>query len=144
MKDFDQIENTQGGDEIFNSFDLEKFLFILRKSLLWIFLFIAASVSLAFVYVRYTKPVFQSTSLLKLDFESEATTLGLTSGFKGTMGTGLSGEIELLRSKLFVAKVVDVVDLDVSYYYYGRYLTDERYRNSPFVVSYKIKKSFVL
>lgn len=138
MSEFDQINTASNEDELLNSFDLEKFLFILRKSILWMLLFVAVAGSLAYLYVRYTKPIYESTSLLKLDFESEATTLGLTSGVK-SFENELSGEIELLKSKLFYSKVVDAVDMDVSYHYYGRYLTDERYGNSPFAVSHKVK-----
>jgi capsular exopolysaccharide synthesis family protein len=50
----------------------------------------------------------------------------------------LSGEIELLKSRLFFNKVVDAVDLDVSYYKYGRVLDDERFENSPVHISYKV------
>ncbi len=50
---------------------------------------------------------------------------------------GISGEIEILKSRLFFSKVVDAVDLDVSYFHPGRsHLVDERYGNSPFEVQY--------
>ncbi len=135
--------NQPNDVEIFNSFDPEKFIFILRRSLIWMILFIAVCGATAYLYIRYTKPVYESTSILKLDFESEATTLGLTKGVgaSAVIGKELSGEIELLRSRLFYSQVIDVVGLDVSYHYYGRYLTDERYKNNPFVVSHKIKNS---
>lgn len=127
--------------DILNSFDLDKFLFILKKSLIWMVLFFIVGVSLSFLYVRYTKPVFESQSIIKLDFESEARSLGLANNIQSLELSELSGEIELLKSKLFFSGVVDVIDMDVSYYFYGRYLIDERYKNNPFVVSYKIKNS---
>ncbi len=133
-----QAENANQID----TFDLGKLLFTLRKSIVWIILFITLSVTAAYLIVRYTKPLYESSSIIKLDFESEANTLGLVSnGALQQDLSGFSGEIEILRSKLFLNKVVEVIDYDVSYHYYGRYLTDERYGNSPFIVSHKIKNS---
>ena len=37
-----------------------------------------------------------------------------------------------------MSRVVEAANVDVSYHIYGRYLSDERYRNSPFKVTYKI------
>jgi hypothetical protein len=59
--------------------------------------------------------------------------LGL--GFNPTQNLdNLSGEIELLRSNLFSGKVLEVMDIRVSYYAYGRVLDNELYGNSPFRV----------
>lgn len=133
-----QAENANPVD----SFDLGKLLFTLKKSIFWIILFVTLSVTGAYLIVRYTKPVYESSSLIKLDFESEANTLGLVNnGALQQDLSGISGEIEILRSKLFLRKVVQAVNYDVSYHYYGRYLTDERYRNSPFIVSHKVKNA---
>jgi len=131
--------NKQPEDELLNSFDPEKFLGIVKKSWPWITAFFVLSISLAYLYVRYTKPLFESSSIIKLNFESEANTLGLASNLESIKLNELSGEIEILKSKLFLSRVVDVVGFDVSYVYYGTYLTDERYNNNPFVVSYKVK-----
>lgn len=129
-------ENTQPVD----SFDLGKLLFTLRKSLFWIILFVVLSMTGAYLFVRYTKPLYESSSVIKLDFESEANTLGLVNnGALQQDLSGFSGEIEILRSKLFLTKVAQALDYDVSYHFYGRYLTDERYGNTPFIVSHKVK-----
>ena len=123
-----------------DSFDLGKLLFTLKKSIIWIVIFVLLSVFGAYLIVRYTKPVYESSSLIKLDFESEASTLGLVrNGPLQQDLSGISGEIEILKSKLFLRKVVQAINYDVSYHFYGRYLTDERYRNSPFIVSHKVK-----
>ena len=90
--------------------------------------------------MRYTKPLYESSSVIKLDFKSEATSLGLVSNGPVQQDlSGISGEIEILKSKLFLDLVVNAIKYDVSYHFYGRYLTDERYGNSPFVVSHRIK-----
>lgn len=133
------INHDDTADDMLNAFDLEKFLLSVKSSLLWIALIFVFAGSVAFLIVRYTKPLYESQSVLKLDMESEASSLGLASENFGQTGmNNISGEIELLKSKLFFNKVISVANLEVSYHFYGRYLTDERYRNSPFVVSYKL------
>lgn len=132
------MDKDYSSEDFLNSFDLEKFLHTIKRSLIWVVLFFVIALSAAFLYVRYTKPLYESQSLLKLDIQSEATSLGLGSAMASNALNNMSGEIELLKSKLFFSKVLDVVDMNVSYHFYGRYLTDERYKNSPFVVSYKL------
>ncbi len=97
-------------------------------------------ISISYLYVRYTKPVFQSDSIIKLNFESEANTLGLVSNTGLQQGLNdISGEIELIKSNIFLSRAVDELNYPVSYFIRGRYLVDERYKNSPFDVSFKIK-----
>src|SRR5690606_33965651 len=114
-----------------------KLFLVAKRSLLWILLIMIASNTAAYLYLRWTKPLYQSNASIKLDIKSEASVLGL--GFNPTQNLdNLSGEIELLRSNLFSSKVVEVMDIDVSYYAYGRVLDNERYGNSPFRVEYKL------
>ncbi len=136
--EFQSNGQFESDKDFFESFDLERFWYVLKRSKFWIIGFIVLVVSGAYLYVRYTKPLYKSDSIIKLEFQSEANVLGLTSGFNSQEQNIISGEIELLRSKLFFSRVVEAAKLDVSYHLYGRYLTDERYRNSPFVVSHKI------
>ena len=139
MSNSNNIDQEKNSEDFLNAFDLVKFLHTVKRSLIWVVMFFVIAGTAAFLYVRYTKPVFESQSLLKLDIESEATTLGLAStNYESAALNNLSGEIELLKSKLFFSKVLSVANLDVSYHYYGRYLTDERYKNSPFAVSFKL------
>ena len=122
------------------TFDLGKLLFTLKKSIVWILIFVTLTVTGAYLIVRYTKPLYEASSVIKLDFVSEANTLGLvnTGALQNDL-SGISGEIEILKSKLFLRRVVEAINYDVAYHFRGRYLTDERYNNSPFVISHKIK-----
>lgn len=130
----ESIQNSQ-----LDSFDLAKFLFVLRSNLLYILLFFVVGGSVAYLIVRYTKPLYQSDSIIKLEYKNEANALGLVNNNNLQSMNKLSGEIELLKSKLFFTRLIETINYDVSYYIYGTYLNDERYNNSPFVVSYKVK-----
>ena len=136
-----QQNNTNADNDFLESFDVERFWYVLKRSKFWLIGFVILTTSLSYVYVRYTKPVFNSESVIKLEFKSEANVLGLVETVNTQDRNEISGEIELIKSKLFLSRVVDAAKMDVSYHVYGRYLTDERYKNSPFIVSYKILNS---
>ena len=99
--------------------------------------FLATTVISAYLYVRYTPPTYESFSVIKLNFDSEASVLDISSPIK--QEGEIAGEIELLKSRLFFSKVVEAVAMDVSYYRYGRLMDSERFENNPFKVSYKVK-----
>jgi len=141
MNDSQTILKTTEDSDIekgFSSFDTQKFLRILRKSIPVILLILATGITISILIVRYTKPEYQSSSILKLDIKSEASVLGLSSMEEAQNFNTISSEIELLRSRLFFNKVLDAIDLNVSVYAIGNILNDERYSNSPFNIEYKI------
>ena len=117
--------------------DLKKVWLTIRKKAGWLALILLFTNLLAYLYVRYTRPVYESHSVLKLNIKSEANILGLNTVSQNL--DDLAGEIELLKSNLFFSKVVDAARMDVSYYAYGRVLFQERYGNSPFRVEYTVK-----
>ena len=146
MKDSNyDIDSRLGrGDEdedSFNDLDIAKLLAVLRSSVLYILIIFAVTCSSAYLFIRYTKPVFESKSQLKLNTRNEAVMIGLPNPLDNTGMNSLSGEIELLKSNLFFARVVEAINYDVSYHYYGNILTEERYKNAPFVVSHKLFNS---
>jgi len=135
-----EVENSESSS--LEGIDFSKVLHTLRKNIIWVFLIIVTTNTLAYLYIRYTRPVYESTSVLRLDIKSEANILGFNNLSQNM--DNLAGEIELLKSNLFFSKVVEAVDMDISYYAYGRVLFQERYKNSPFRVEYELKdKNFL-
>ena len=121
--------------------DFEKAISVLKKSLPWILVIFILTNLTAYLYIRWTKPLYESQSELKLDVKSDASELGLTGLTDNKNLNIISGEIELLRSKLFFNKVIDAVDLNTSYYTAGKVLNDEKFKASPFIVDYTLKNS---
>ncbi|HRH35710.1 MAG TPA: Wzz/FepE/Etk N-terminal domain-containing protein, partial [Catalimonadaceae bacterium] len=116
--------------------DLEKLLTILNKSLWWIILFVVLSLSGAYLYLRYTKPVYESFSVLKMDIQQRADEiLGISKG----EGTNLVGELEIIRSPIVYEKVLKKVDLSVTYSQSGNFLSSELYTITPFKVIFEVK-----
>ena len=65
-------------EDFLTSFDVEKFKTILKSSWILLIVFFVIAVTCAFVYLRYTKPIYESSSVIKLDFESEASVLDIS------------------------------------------------------------------
>jgi capsular exopolysaccharide synthesis family protein len=118
--------------------DFFKLKTILKKNLPWAFLVISITVLVAFLYVRYTNVKFQSYAELKLNKRSEASVFGFNPlGEESSNLNSLSGEVELIRSKLFLKQVIEKLPLDVNYHVIGRFKNEERYKFTPFRVSYE-------
>lgn len=112
--------------------DFDKLGSILFRSIPVMALLIILTLSISTIAIRYTKQLFKSTSTLQLDIKSEAKVLGFKS-FDDDINN-LAREIEIIKSKLFLNKVVDALKYDVSYFQYGDILYEERYGSSPFEI----------
>ncbi|MGV3641793.1 MAG: GumC family protein [Adhaeribacter sp.] len=146
--DLDELNNRTGSveteEEEGGEIDFATLLVVTRKSLIWIVLLIILGLSASYLFIRYTKPVFRSSSVIKLDEQSQAGALGLG----GTFGEAadqqqnmisLSGEVELIKSDLIYSRLKETLNLKVNYYAMGNVLNEELYNNSPFQVAYEVR-----
>ncbi len=129
--------HTPVGTEL-REIDFEKLYTVFGKSWRWILVILLVTNLAAYLVIRWTKPVFESYSDLKLNVKNEANVLGLLEVNEETNLNNLSGEIELLKSKLFFDKIIQTLDLGVSYFSVGNILEDEKYRSPPFEVTYTL------
>ncbi|MFA0961891.1 GumC family protein [Roseivirga sp. BDSF3-8] len=131
---------NEDSESLIEKIDFGKLLLVIRKSLPWIILIVTITTLSAYLTVRYTKPLYESSSDLKLNIKSEASILGLNNldEVEENKITNISGEIELIRSRLFFKKIIDELNLETTYHAYGNFLNDERYKNSPFTVVYEL------
>ncbi len=148
MKDQFQIDKelhpVQGADNtLVSDIDLEKLQTVISKSWKWILLIILLTNLASYLVIRWTKPVFESYSDIKLNIKNDANLLGFSEFNEEANLNNLSGEIELLKSKLFFDKVIQTLDLNISYYAVGNILEDEKYRSPPFKVEYTLHDHWV-
>ncbi len=136
QRDENYFQEIEKDDSLLENVDFHRFLHVIRNNILSIILLSVVSISISFVYLRYTKEIFQSQSVLKLDLKQEASELGLnhTLSKTGRGSSHLFGEIEILKSKIIYDRVINELNITTSYYYYGNVLVEERYKNSPFKV----------
>lgn len=85
----------------------------------------------AYLVIRYTKNMYESESELKLDVKTDATELGITTSLEDQNMNIVSGEIEIIKSKLFLNHVLDSADLEISLFSVGRVLDDELFSQGP-------------
>ncbi|WKN45218.1 polysaccharide biosynthesis tyrosine autokinase [Tunicatimonas pelagia] len=116
--------------------DQGKLIYLFRKHAWWVVLIIVLTNLAAHLYIRYTRPVYESESVVKLGVEKQANILGINALEQNL--DNMAGEVELLKSDLFFTKVAEIARMDISYYARGRINFQERYQNSPFRVQYAI------
>jgi tyrosine-protein kinase Etk/Wzc len=122
--------------------DFEKLGAVFRKNLLWVIVIFISSVLAAYLTLRYTKDLFESESELKLDIKRDATELGIKTVVEDQNLNMVSGEIEQIKSKLFINQLIDSLDLKISYYSVGNVLRDEMYKRSPYHVEWRQASSY--
>ncbi|WP_333818989.1 GumC family protein [Ohtaekwangia sp.] len=121
--------------------DFSKLKIIVVNNLIWIVLIFLVINFTSYTIIRYTQDRYESSSEIKLDVKDEASELGINMlAGEQTQSTDLiSGEIEMIRSKLFLEQVLDSLNLDVSYFSKGEVLNHELFNNTPVWVDFRIE-----
>lgn len=121
--------------------DFSKLRTIIRNNRLWILaIFVVINLLTYLLFIRYSPDLYESHSEIKLDIRNEATELGINRLVEDQNLNIMSGEIEIIQSKLFLARVLDSLKIDVSYYNKGEILNYEFFGNLPFTVDYTITR----
>ena len=128
--------NFPGSASANENIDFNKLKIVIRNNWYWIALIFLAVNAAAYLYIRYTKNVYESESSLKLDIKKDATDLGIKSMVEDQNLNLISGEIEIIKSKLFLNRVLDEVNFEASFFSVGHLLNEELYRNAPAVITY--------
>jgi tyrosine-protein kinase Etk/Wzc len=116
--------------------DFNKLRIAFRNNWVWVVLIFFLVNFTAYLFVRYTKNLYESSSELKLDVKEDATEFGIKTAIEDQSLNLISGEIEIIQSRLFLSRVLDSTNLGVSYYSIGRVLNEELYQSIPFFISY--------
>ena len=123
----------EADESILDSIEFIRILYIIKKSVWWIVLFFLLAIGLVYLYMRYTKPIYKSTSLLKLEMVETSNDFGLNNKLGNE--NNLFGEIEFIQSQIILKEVINTLnDLHISYYNVGTVNDEERFENSPFKV----------
>ncbi len=131
--EFRAVENPKGFD-----FDLGLMVFIIRKSLIWILLVLGLAAGSAYTVIHYSQPVYESKTILQISSENRANQLLEVENIYES--EEISKDIEVLRSQEFFKRVLDTLPLDISYYFEGEVLRNERFKNNPYSVEFSVKE----
>ena len=83
--------------------DFSKLAMVIRHNWYWLIIIFLLINGIALLYLRYTKNLYESPSELKLELKDDATELGIKNMVDDPNLNLMSGEIELIESKLFLS-----------------------------------------
>lgn len=106
---------------------------VIKRSWYWALLIFGISLTLVFVYLRYSKPIYESSAIIQVVNEDPGADV---IGFENINNTkSISTEIQLLNSQYLFDKAIRSLNLNVSYFSKGEFLTEERYLQSTFNIT---------
>ena len=95
----------------------------------------------SFFYLRYTQPVYETSSVLQILDENQ-TTEALGNELAKSQTTNLSEEVELLKSDIILKNAIDRLGLFINVKVEGNILTNNLYKSTKFtVLPYKLTES---
>ena len=114
---------------------------VLRKYWFLPILFVSLFLTAAFLYLRYTKMVYRSTSVIQIEKKDQGKEI-LDIEEQLSQEPNISSEIELLRSEFLFSSALDRLNMNVSLFSKGKLLTEELYHLSAFnVTPFELKDS---
>ncbi len=133
----DYVENKQVEEEESSGIDFRKVWSIIVLNWYWIIFSTLLCVSLAYVYLRYQHPVYQSST--KVLIKDEGASRGGNGKAMDQLGiitntNGFENELEILTSTAVATRAVKALKLYVTYTMQGRVSEAELYKTSPIVV----------
>lgn len=120
--------NQKGKIFVNTTLDFKVLKIVIKRNWYWCVLISLILGILAFSYVRYTKPIYESKMLIQINSENQGADV---LGFAEARSDGsIAKEIELLRSQMLFEKAVQNLPLTVSHYAKGEFLTETLYKQN--------------
>ncbi len=116
------------------NYDALLFRTVIRRYWWWIPVFIGLMFMIAILYLRYTKPIYESEVILQMDTEDNAKSIIEIENIN-TRKDLFYSDVELLRSEFLFEKAMGNIGMNVSVFTKGKLLTEEKYQNSSFYVT---------
>lgn len=117
---------------------------VIKRYWWWPVLFVLLFFGLAFVFLRYTKPTYESSLVLQIDNKDLSRDLIDVENINNKEDD-ISSEIELIRSQFLFEKAIQKIGYNVSLYSKGQVLTEEKYNSSTFNVQpYALRDSTLI
>ncbi|MGI0107051.1 GumC family protein [Salinimicrobium sp. WS361] len=127
-----------------SNFDLKAEIFKYLKYWKWLVFGCFLGLFIAYLYNRYTLPVYATeASMMILNDEKGITGALPSGGILALNDNTLENQIVTLRSKNLVEGVIDELNLNVTYFLEGKVIAVEAYKNSPVTIEFLTEKSEV-
>lgn len=128
---------SQLNDEL----DFKLLVHIVVKNLRFIIPLFFFALIFSFLFLRYTQPLYEASTVIQLNNENQASKVFTTSN--SYYSDDLSEKVEQLKSTQFLKRALGNLPLGVSYFVEGNVLDFELYKNSPFIVSAELNDDFL-
>ena len=117
--------------DLTQEFELGLFLYLLNKIKWYAIIILIISISLAFLYLRYTPKTYETGALIQVAVKEQPN--GFSDLYTYNINTNLKSEIALMKSQKAIDRLVEDLNLKVFYYFEGEILTRFLYNQSPFI-----------
>ena len=142
-----QIDSTNSNlkditEKLNQGIDIGVLAFLFNKSKYYIFFFFLVAFVSAFIYLRYSQPIYESSAVLQInDANTAVDILNIT---KGNENNNILAEAtEQIRSMVFLKRVVERIDISVNYFSEGTFKSNDLYHSSPYLVKINVKNPTV-
>ncbi len=125
-----------------NELDFGLLLYIVKRSLWIVLLLFIISLGLAFVYLRYSQTIYQASSVIQINDGQQASQILQINKVEGSSNK-IAEAIEQIRSKIFLKKVIENSDVQISYFNEGTFKNNELYKSSPYFVKFNVKQNSI-
>lgn len=125
-----------------NELDLGLIVHIIKRNIWIVFLLFFICFSLAFIYLRYSQTVYQSSSVIQINDDQQTNQILKINNIESNTNK-IAEAIEQMRSKIFLKKVIENSDVRISYYNEGTFKNNELYKSAPYLIKFNIKQKSI-
>ena len=107
----------------------------------WFALSALLALALAYAYLKYATPIYKASTIIMLKDDAKGGAINefsILSDLDLSVKDNVENEVEVLRSRTLSEKVIEKLNLDVSYLRKDGFKTVDLYKNSP--INFSITK----
>lgn len=133
------MENFDLWQEKEPDFNLKLIIFKYLRYWYWFILSLFIALGAAYFYLQYTVPIYKVTASLLIKDEKRGMASGnqILKDLEITNGSKIvENEVEVIKSRALMEKVIDELNLTVSYFSEGRFRDTELFKQSPISLNY--------
>ena len=122
---------------VFEEMNLGLLIYLINKSLIYVLIFIITTAVIAWVYLRYTPDIYESSAVLMPKQSKQTQLLGVSDLLKDD-ASEVKLEIGLMRSPFLIRRVLDSLNISTEYFVKGRFIESENYLTNPYHVDFRV------
>jgi len=110
-------------------------VYVVRRNLVWIIAVLVLLLAISFLYLRYTIPHYQSITIIQLTEENSQHLDFFEEKKMTNINQTIAGDIELMRSQVFINRIIDSLNVGITYFKDGRILDYDNYNQAAYRIT---------